>query len=375
MSQRVRLIDCILSSLPGTIGLVKGDVPRIAEAVNESQEILVNCEEANEAGWHGSWSEMAFSVDRKFPYITCPRGVSRIEAFDACNQPVPLRNQFSEYMDFGDGRMPKTGRWRGRCDEWNRAGFTRNNSALFTDISNPPQNIQIFALNTADTISSPQTGAIPRVLVQGIDQNGRIVTSMDGNNLVQGEFVTLASPYAMTVNQFKFITGIQKDVTQGEVQIYQSDPQWGIAEILLTMEPTETTAWYRRYYLNGLPRSCCPSFRPIRINEGAPTCGCPYDKREFVQVTALAKLDLIPVVAPTDYCLIQSVQALTFQCQANRFNKMDDTSSSTKAAEYHAMAIKVLRGQGISEDGKNNVSVSFAPFGRGGRNRANLQMR
>src|SRR6202042_407665 len=116
----------------------------------------------------------------------------------------------------------------------------------FTDITNPPQQIQIFAVNPADVVANLKTGAIPRVLIQGLDQNGRIVTSQDGNYTVQGEFVTLTAPYAMSVNTYSTITGIQKDVTQGEVQIYQSDPQWGIAEILLTMEPTETTGWYPR---------------------------------------------------------------------------------------------------------------------------------
>ena len=49
----------------------------------------------------------------------------------------------------------------------------------------------------------------PRVLVQGIS-NGTKVYTQDNGQTVEGEFVVLAEPYAMTVNQYQIITGIQK---------------------------------------------------------------------------------------------------------------------------------------------------------------------
>lgn len=373
--QRLRLNDAILSELPQILGLVQRDTPRIAQAVNRAQERLLYCEEANEESWTGTWSEMAFSVDRKHPYITCPRGVSRLEAIDACQRPIPLRNQFSEYLLFGTGRLPKMGRWNSLChNRWHSSGQARNYTPTFTDIDPPNQQIQIFALNTADTQKNPQTGAIPRVLLQGRDSNGNIITSMDGNNLVQGEFVTLASPYALSVNTFSTIDGIQKDVTQGEVQIFQSDPIWGMAEILVTMEPTETTAWYRRYQIVGIPPGCCPTFRSIVVNKQPPTCDCPYPIKEYVQVTALAKLDLIPAVVPTDYLLIQSLEAIIAECQSIRMSKMDDAESRTQTAIFHKQAIAILRGQGIDREGKNNASVSYAPFGNADLRRLNIGM-
>lgn len=372
---RIRLYDAQLSELPSILGLTQGNVPAIARAVNRAQERLLYSEEANEEGWIGGWAEMAFSVSKKNPYITCPRGVARLEAIDICGRAVPLRNQFAEYMQFGDGRMPRQGRWLRRRELWNCGGFTRNHACTMQDITNPPQYIQVFAVNPADVIPNPQTNAIPRVFLQGLDQNGRIVTSMDNGRVVQGEFVTLAEPYVMSVNQYSCLTGVQKDCTQGEVQIFQSDPQWGIAEILSTMEPTETTGWYRRYFLNGIPRGCCPAFRPIQVNQTTtPTCPCPYEEKEWVMVTALAKLDLIPVAAPTDYLLIQSIEAIIAECQAIRFSKMDDPAMQTKEAAYHAKAIKILRGQGYHEEGKNTPAVLFKPFGNAGLNRLHLGM-
>lgn len=354
----------MLSGLHEAIGVCEGDVPRLSAATNRGQEILLNTKEAGEEGWIGGWAEMVFSVNRKHPFITCPRGVARLEAIDVCSRPVPLRNQFYEYTLFGNGRMPHEQRWES-AKRWGLIqAATRNYSPMFSDIDPPPQQIQIFAVNPADTVPNPQTGVTPpRVLVQGYDQNGNKVWTQDGGNTVEGEFVTLAAPYALTVNSYSAITGIQKDVTQGEVQLYQSDPIWGTAEMVSVMEPTETTGWYRRYYINGLPNNCCPSFRPIRVNPGAPTCGCPNERKEFVQVTALAKLDLIPVVAPTDYLLIQSVEAVIRAAQSARFSNMDSEGAIAKEAQHRKAALDVLRGQALHREGRANIAVRFSPFG------------
>jgi hypothetical protein len=326
----------------------------------------------SEEGWIGGWAEMAFLASKENPYITTPRGVAGLLAIDGCQRPIPLSNQFQEYLEFGDGRMPKNDRWS-RCGrEWNRRGYTRNYAPTFVDICNPPQQIQIFSVNSADAAPNPLTGAIPRVLLQGLDQNGNVITSQDNGRTVQGEFVTLAVPYAMSVNEYSFLTGIQKDQTQGEVQIWQSDPIWGTSEILSVMEPTETTGWYRRYYLHNLPGNCCPGFRPVVVNQQPEQCGCPYPRKEFVMVTALAKLDLVPVQSAPDYCLIQSKEAITLAAQAVRMSRMDDADSKAQAKAYHDMAIKMLIGQVTHREGKNRVSVQFSPFGRYGWERVGL---
>src|SRR5579863_4368231 len=108
--ERLRLYDMVNSDLPGILGMCVDDVPGIANAVNRAQDRLISCEEANEEGWYGSWAEMIFAVSKRHPVITCPRGVARLEAIDTCNRPTPLRNQFWDYLEFGDGRMPKTDR-------------------------------------------------------------------------------------------------------------------------------------------------------------------------------------------------------------------------------------------------------------------------
>ena len=372
---RLRFNEFLLSEGPGLLGLTQRDWPRNAAILNRAQERLLNDSAASDESWIGTWAEMAFLVDRRNPYITCPRGVARLESIDVCGHPVPLHNQFHEYMRFGSGRMPKLWSKEHRGFKWFPQGYTRNTSPTFADIQNPPQQIQVFAVNTNDYIANPQTGAIPRVFIQGLDLNGNIVTSQDNGLTVQGEFITLTSPYALSVNSYSTITGIQKDVTQGQIQYFQSDPIWGSNELLLTMEPTEVTAWYRRYYIGGLPNICCQAFPPVIANQQPPTCGCPYPPRDWVMVTALAKLDLIPVVGPTDYCIIQSLEALIQECQSVRYLKMDDEASQEKADKYHKKAVQILIGQLTHMEGKNNPSILFKPFGSANLNRVHIGMR
>ena len=371
--QRVRLFDCVNSDLPKLIGCAPNDIPKIANAVNRAQESLLSDERLNEQGPPQGYAEMVFAVNRKNPCITCPRDVARLMAIDVCSRPTPLRNQWFEYLEFGDGRMPKSDRWEQRCGWWSRQGLARNNSALFEDLQNLPQQIQIFS-SAQDCAANPQTGAIPRVFLEGVSKGVKVV-SQDNGQTVQGEFITLAQPYAMSAYSYDFITGVQKDATQQNAQFFQSDPTWGTSSPILTMEPGELTAWYRRYYIHELPERCCPVVRPIPMYPPPQACGCPYPRPEYVQVSALAKLALVPVSALTDYTLIQSVEAIIRECQANRMGGMDDSASQAKAIQYHNEAIRILVGQAISQEGKNNISVSFNPYGRRTNRRVNLEMR
>lgn len=354
---------------PSALGICREDLERCAQVVNSSQQRLLYAPEQNDEGWAGTWAEIAFSIDREIPYLTLPRGVARLEAVDVENHPIPLHNAFYEYMLYGNGRLPKCDRWRGRGSEISQ-GFSRNNVPLFTDLKDPPQLIQIYATNPQDTLPNAVTGKVPRVLVQGTSQGQPIVTQ-DAGFTVQGEFVTLASPFATTINEFDEITGLQKDQTLGEVQIFQSDPHWGSLEILSVMEPTETTAWYRRYYLS-LPRTGT-EFRRFQ-NQPSNNPNCPSRPRCFVLVTALAKLDLIPVQADTDYLTIPNIEAITLEAQSIRQSRMDNASSRQQSALYHRDAVRLLIGQLNHEQGRNAPSINFRPFGSARLERVRISM-
>jgi hypothetical protein len=355
--QRLRLVDLLNSRLPGVLGLCAADIKNVASYVNAAQEQLLHAFESGDEGWWGTFAEVQFEASRSTPYITMSREIARIEMLDVCSKPVPLRNQFWEYLQFGNGRMPKQRPW---CN-WPRftQGMTRNNAVTFIDpLPSPnPFLIKIYMTNTPDEQGSK------RVLLQGTDSTGSVIYTKDGPNKVVGQFMPLAFPFAIAPLEMTTITGIQKDVTDGAVQIFQSDPA-GIQPdvLLLTMEPSETTASYRRYYLDHLPCWCC---QPVP----------PQTSPQPVTVNAIVKLDLVPVQFQTDYCTIQSMEAIILKCQSIRMSKMDTVTAISKSAEYHKEAIRLLIGQNTHYYGKDTPAIRFSPFGSADLRRVRIGMR
>lgn len=332
--QRLRLYDCRMSRLPGVIGLCQSDVPTIANYVNSAQRRLLLAKEAGDEGWWGTWAEMLFTVSASTPYLTTPRSVARLEAVAVRDEVIDIQNQFYEYLSFGNGRMPKSVQ---TC-KWNvTTAYTRNNVPTFKDLTNAPQIIRIIPVDPTD--------AGKRVLIQGTDSNGKVVRSIDTFNPVNGVFVTIEATSADAPTTFNTITGIQKDVTVGDVEIYQVDPTTGEDILILTMEPSEQTASYRRFYFDALPGQCCPS------------------STDDVTVTAIAKLDFIPVIVDTDYCLIQNLEAIIEECQSIRLSEMDSTDAKGQSRERHKAAIDLLNGELNHFVGTQKPAVSFFPFG------------
>lgn len=345
MPSRLRLRDFMLSRGPGLVGLCQSDVPGCAAMVNAVQERLLTCREVGDHGWNGTWAEMVFNVPRGNPYLTTPRDVARIEWMDVCKRPVPVQNQFYEYLLFGNGRMPR-GQCltQGCCDL--TEGFARNNAVTFRDVS-AGDSLRVYLSDAGDE------GKL--VLVSGNDANGQPVTSLDGLVQVNGVYATLQAPFVdVSLNGVPVawsgagLSGIQKDVSIGPVTFYGVNPVSGAQTALLTMEPGEQVASYRRYFLNGLARQCCP-----------PAPGQP----NTAQVHTIVKRDFIPVIADTDYLLLTSLEAMICEAQAVRFESMDSGEAKQSALERHRAAVRFLQGELAHYQGKDQPAVNFAPFG------------
>lgn len=346
--KRARLRDFRLSRGPQAIGLCATDTARLALMVNSAQQRLLYAREAGDEGWYGTWAEVAFSASQTQPYITCSRDIARIEKLSVCQRPIPVENQFFEYLAFGNGNLPKTCQSRYSYCQWNAKSYSRNNAITFTDLSNAPQHIRIYPTDT--TGADTDTARPHRVLVQGLDANGNTLYSLDEGIQVQGVYATLAQPFVDVdldgvAVAFSRITGIQKDVTTGSIQIYQVDPITGEEVLLHVMEPSEEVASYRRYYLDRLPAFCCNS------------------SDDEITVTGICKLELIPVVADTDYLLIQNIEALIEECQSIRYSESDSETAKKMAAERHTQAIRLLQGELVHYLGRERPAMSFFPFG------------
>lgn len=336
--------------LPSLIGVCSGDWPRLAAEVNRAQRRLNTCREAGETGWWGSYAEMVFNVTRNSPSITLPRGIARLISVNACEYPIEVNNQFYEYVMFGSGNWPKTlcGSSSATSSACRTQGFRRNAVCTFTDLASSGEFLRIYSENIADNGM--------RVMVGCRDINGTTQRQLDGAFPVQGLFATLFNPWVnltlpgiATPLELSAITNIQKDVTIGYVHFYAVNVTTGAERLLLTMDPGETVAAYQRYYFQDLPRGCC----------SAPT----VTDDSVVQVKAMVRLDLVPVVVDSDYLLIQSEDAIIAECQAVRFGDHDDPGGKTQAAERHREAVRYLQGQLVLFEGRDHPAISFKPFG------------
>jgi hypothetical protein len=341
------MYDLRNSRLSRVLGLCQSDVPAIAQYINGAQRRLLFCKEAGNEGWNGTYAEILFYVSRTTPYITLPREIARLEAVNICQQAGEVNNQFLEYLRFGNGRLPKC---RDGCGPKLQV-YSRNNAVTFVDLTSPPQYITIFPTDPADFGK--------RVLLQGTDQNDTPISSIDVFNRVNGVFVTLGTPFVTSPLTFNSLSGIQKDTTIGEIQIYQTDPTTGTQVLLLTMQPNETTAWYRRYYFNPLPLNCCSNTTSTTDN---------------IPVTAIAKMEIIPVVSDTDYLLLQNLEAIIEECQSIRYSEMDTPTAKQMAQEKHTQAVRLLIGELGHYNGIDVPALGFFPFGSAKLERVNISM-
>ena len=343
---RLRLYDLLNSRFPAVFGYCASHIPQVAEMANAVQERLVTCREAGDHGWYGSYAEMVFNVSQDEPSIVLPRGVARLTRLNACDTPIPVRNQFYEFLAYGSGNWPKADCAGDRTIESGELqGFHRGVVATFADLTTPDHTLRIYSNTTDDG---------KRILINCKDANALQVTTLDSGNLVQGCFVTLAAPFAdlvlpttTTALEVSEILGIQKDTTLYPVSVYEVDQTTGAESLLVTMEPGETVAAYVKYYLDSLPAGCC----------------CAGDSSTTVQVRAIAKMDLVPVAVPPDYLLIQSREAMIEEGHALRFAGVEAAGALERSERHHRAAIRFLNGQLTHYEGKETVAVNFAPFG------------
>lgn len=340
---RLRLYDFRLSRAANLVGICQGDIAATADLVNTAQRRLVFAREAGETGWWGSWAKMVFNVSKNNPYLTTPREVARLEQIDVCSHPVPIQNEFYEFLQFGAGLQPQCQRSCAFLQAYDRGIVP-----TFADLVPPRMGIRIYLTDAAD--------AGKRVLIQGKDVNDSTITSADGLVQVQGVFVVLAAPFVDGGLEISSLTGFQKDITNNPIKIYAVNLDTAVQTLLLTMEGGEQVAGYRRYLLNGLPLNCC--------NTNPPS--------STAQVTAMAKLELIPARVDTDYLLIQNIEALVEECQSVRFGTMDNPAAAQNALLHHRNAIGLLNGELTHYLGKDKPAVIFKPYGNASLRRQDI---
>lgn len=325
-------------SVGSNLGVCVNNIPALAGLVNIATQRWLYDPLQPEEGWWFTWRKMAFNVSTTNPFIVTPFRFARIIVLDVNACPVKLQNGFYEFLDYGRGLQPKPCK-QNVCDGFTQA-YDRDTTPTLGALNPTPQIIRVFPTDPRDNGKT--------VLVSGTDQNGNAVTSTDPvtNAPISGEILTLALPFTDTQNQFGTITGIQKDVTFGSVTFFQVDPVSGSTAQLSSMEPVETNAAYRKYLINNLP------------------CNCPSASAGgLVSITAMCKLDYAPIASDPDPLIIPNVPALMNECEAIRYESMDNANAQAMAAQKHQKALGLLNGQLDHFMGKERPAISVSLFG------------
>ena len=339
--QRPTLAQAINQGIGIPVGVCANDIPGNAAVVNQAQEELMYDPLAPDEGWWGGWVKMVFTVQSTAgsSFLTTPWDIARVILMDVCKTPIQIRNSFYEYLEFGIGEMPK-GCNPQRCLPNTTQAFERDSVVTLADFPATPSYLRAYPSNAGDLGK--------RIVFQGNDQNGLPVLGMDSDTTEAsfGETVFLAAPFSRSNNTFTGpLTGILKDPTLGQVQVFAVDPTTGASSLLTTLQPNETTAQYRRYFINGLPCNCCST------------------PGGLVQVTAQCKLEYVPVVNPSDYLIIPNIPALKAQVQSIRYSRMDSKEAGALEAKHHARAVALLNGQLDHYLGKTRTAIAVPLFG------------
>jgi hypothetical protein len=302
-----------LSAVKTVISRVEGvcrDSAKVAALVNEAESRLLNRPDKPV----GSSVMVRFCIGTS-NCLTWPRQVSTIEAYAVCSTPGVIRPPYFQFIGWPNGPGilgPNSFPGNSLIDAGTACTFdqVRSNS---TDT----RRISAVASNVADVGK--------KITVRYIDSNGqRVYTSIDGV-VQEGEQLTLVAPPGVANTARNVASGspyhVVKEVTQYPVYLYEVDSTGGlpypVTKMLAQYEPSEELPIYRKSNIPGLTQQgAC---------EGAEDNDCTENK----QLTALVKLQHVPVVVDNDPLVIGNLAALKLMVMAilrEEQNRLDESA-------------------------------------------------
>jgi hypothetical protein len=169
-----------------------------------------------------------------------------------------------------------------------------------------PSQIKLYPRNPVDVGK--------KVLLQGY-AGGEWVRNTYGGVPIDGEYVTLALPFGISVAVFDpgALTAVQKDATAYNVLAYAFDPVTATEEPIADWQPDEVTPQYRV--------SRIPHLGHRNVNTGALNTGT---------INALVKLEHIDVALDTDWLILQNLPAIKYGMHARQLNEHDQAAAAVE---------------------------------------------
>lgn len=265
--------------------------------------------------------------------ITWPRAVGTPLAFNRCGS-APVKNLWYQY----DAVLPNSfHHW------WNNRQFLCAHDLALTDQGTSPvfnqipcgQNrlLRYYITDPADIGKT--------ITVFGIDGNGQEVIMQRSDGTIQpGEVITLNIPFSQSVNLYRRVDRVIKSPTVRPVYGYQFD---------------DTNLFPLSYYQ---PAETLPEYRTSRLLMSQ----CPQQNCDQwpSQISALVKLEFVPVQNDDDHILIDNIDALAMAIQSI---KLGDAYDPNGRDRIMANAVRELNLELRTKFPIDQTPVHFKPFG------------
>lgn len=309
------------------------DDSRVLERINEAIELLMD-------KLNIPFGKARYTFCLYDGCLTLPMELEAGFVYATCNQPKQINNMWYEFLDGG----------------WGPDGYgdavDRGNVVLFKDIAGCKR-LRFYSDLNEDV------GA--RILVRGLDQNGKKVKTNYGGEWIDGEYISLESPYPrISAQTYTHVTSIVKPVTKGVISLYQYNATDGVQSLSGTYGPNETLPVFRRYYL---PKISGTADGSCSCGGGSSTC-CDGSARNVrttpVKVTLLASKRFIPLVNDNDDMPITSMASLISTLKALHAR---DNGSIQEYTFYLSDAMKQLDDQHKKTQGGANAKLNIQTRG------------
>jgi hypothetical protein len=286
--------------------------------LNEAQQRIIDS-----GHWVGTSQVIVFPANTSST-IAWPRGVASIEGLDYNSVPIVIRNKWFEYLPMGPGFQSPgcaSSSPPGKCGNYwgGLQAFERPSSPLNLAQSVPGSqdltgttslNIYIDSINDA--------GKPARIF--WIDHNGnKYYDPTDGSEGMYFPLNTLTVNIAPSV-----IYGIQNGATVSYMRISAISASG--ATMLAAYEPGDANPEFRVQYI--------PNF----ITQTNPPPPNPQQR----QIQGLCKMELVPVVNPTDFLMVRNLPAIKLAMMAIKKEQFDIMADGVN---YWAMAIKCMENE------------------------------
>ena len=317
---------------------------RVVELLNEAQERLLNRTDYPV----GSLVRYRFCAGSS-GCITWPRQVRTIQAWANCSTPGMVKSNWFEFIGYPVG----IGLQDGDTNPGNML-IDRGMACAFDDViatTAAPRKICAIATNAADVGKY--------ITLRYINSTGqRVYTSIDGV-VQEGERLTLVAPggvFPAGVAQTTYdlapggLYHVVKATTLYPVALYECSST-ALTRQLAFYEPSETVPIYRR--------SLIPGLEDMTACDDA-TSDCTQNK----SITALVKLQHVPVVVDNDPLVIGNLAALKLMVMAI---VREEQNRHDEAAVLEGKAARELDGEASSYmgDGTRDVLKVGPDFGAG----------